>query len=121
MNNLTQVGQSGVAVLRIGFGATVLANMSDIYGYSVSEDRTLTTIRAFLAKPDRLIDRSHNYGLSMRDQRIASTFCGVRRTERIQEMLEWTNWPISDKAWDELLALSASSEDPEASREYSPG
>jgi D-threo-aldose 1-dehydrogenase len=321
MNNLMQVGQSGVVVPRIGFGATALADMPDTYGYSVSEDRALATIRAIMAKPDGFIDTSRNYGLgksetligkvvrelggwptgrilstkldrdmntlrfdaaqarrsveeslsalgveridilhlhdpeyasdlsdvtrrggaldelmrmkeeglaravglaagrvdimmpllrdwdfdslithnrftlvnrnaepmlqlavargisvfnaapyasgalakgassqhryvyqvateamlqpirrveevcvrhgipmgaaalqfSMRDRRIASTICGVSRPERIQETLEWANWPISNDAWNELLALPASNEDPEASREYSPG
>lgn len=58
---------------------------------------------------------------SMRDPRIASTICGVSRPERIRETLEWANWPISEEAWNELLALPASADDPEATREYSPG
>ena len=58
---------------------------------------------------------------SLRDPRIASTILGVSRPERIAETLEWANWPISDEAWRELLALQATSDDPEATREYSPG
>ncbi len=57
------VGRSGVAVPRIGFGATALADMPDTYGYSVSVDRALATIRAILAKPDGFIDTSRNNGL----------------------------------------------------------
>lgn len=58
---------------------------------------------------------------SLRDPRIASTICGVSRPERIAETLQWAEWPISDAAWKELLALPASHDDPEATREYSPG
>lgn len=58
---------------------------------------------------------------SMRDPRIASTICGVSRPERVQETLDWANWPISEEAWNELLSLPASSDDPEATRQYSPG
>lgn len=58
---------------------------------------------------------------SMRDPRVASTICGVSRPERIAETLQWANWPISEAAWSELLALPSESGDPEATREYSPG
>lgn len=58
---------------------------------------------------------------SLRDPRVASTICGVSRPERIAETLQWANWPISEEAWRELMALPASSEDPEATRDYSPG
>jgi D-threo-aldose 1-dehydrogenase len=58
---------------------------------------------------------------SLRDPRIASTICGVSRPERIHETLEWANWPISAQAWQELLALPATADDPESTREYSPG
>lgn len=58
---------------------------------------------------------------SMRDPRIASTICGVSRPERVQETWQWANWPISDDAWSELLSLPASTEDPEQTRDYSPG
>lgn len=58
---------------------------------------------------------------SMRDPRVASTICGVSRPERIAETFAWANWPISEVAWRELLGLPATSDDPEASRQYSPG
>jgi D-threo-aldose 1-dehydrogenase len=58
---------------------------------------------------------------SLRDPRIASTICGVSRPERIAETESWADWPISDDAWKELLALPFSSDDPEATRVYSPG
>lgn len=58
---------------------------------------------------------------SLRDPRIAATICGVSRPERIAETLQWADWPISEDAWNELLALPASMDDPEATRDYSPG
>ncbi|MEI7599907.1 MAG: aldo/keto reductase [Aestuariivirga sp.] len=58
---------------------------------------------------------------SLRDPRVLSTICGVSRPERIAETLQWANWPISDQVWSELLALPATADDPESSREYSPG
>ena len=58
---------------------------------------------------------------SMRDPRIAATICGVSRPERVEETLAWANWPIGDGVWKELLALPASKDDPEATRDYKPG
>lgn len=58
---------------------------------------------------------------SLSDPRIASTICGVSRPERIQQTLDWSLWPIGDHAWKDLLALPASAEDPEATRQYTPG
>jgi D-threo-aldose 1-dehydrogenase len=58
---------------------------------------------------------------SMRDKRIASTVCGVTRPERVQETLDWAAWPIPGALWDELAALPAATDDPEATRDYKPG
>lgn len=57
---------------------------------------------------------------SMRDPRIASTIVGVSRPERVEEARAWAAHPIPEALWDELAALPATSEDPEASRVYSP-
>lgn len=57
---------------------------------------------------------------SMRDTNVASTVCGVSRPERVDQTIEWANWPISEAAWAELMALPFSSDDPEASRDYKP-
>ena len=56
---------------------------------------------------------------SIRDPRIASTICGVTKPERVEQTLAWARFPISDEAWQELLALPRSSDDPEANRVYS--
>lgn len=57
---------------------------------------------------------------SLRDPRIASTIFGITRPERIQQSIDWANHPISDTAWEELLALTGDSSNPEASRDYKP-
>jgi D-threo-aldose 1-dehydrogenase len=58
---------------------------------------------------------------SMRDPRIAATICGVTKPERVQQTLEWARFPIPQGMWDELMALPAATDDPEATREYKPG
>lgn len=56
---------------------------------------------------------------SMHDPRVTSTICGVSKPERVSETMDWANWSISPEAWDELMALPFSIDDPEASRVYS--
>jgi len=53
---------------------------------------------------------------SMRDRRITSTVCGVSKPERVKQTLDWSVWPIPESAWDELMALPFSVEDPELGR-----
>ena len=55
---------------------------------------------------------------SMRDPRIASSICGVGRPEEVTGVAEWANWPIPAAVWDEIAALPASRDDPEATRNY---
>ena len=33
---------------------------------------------------------------SLRDPRVTATICGVTRRERVQQTLDWANWPIGD-------------------------
>ena len=58
---------------------------------------------------------------SMCDPRIAATICGVSRPERVAETLAWAEWPIGDEVWAELMALPFATDDPEATRVYTPG
>jgi len=58
---------------------------------------------------------------SLRDPRIAATICGVSKPERVQETQSWANFPVPDDVWAELLALKRTVDDPESSRQYSPG
>ncbi|WP_210528417.1 aldo/keto reductase [Rubellimicrobium arenae] len=58
---------------------------------------------------------------SMRDPRIASTIVGVSKPERVSETLDWAATEIPEALWEELASLPASTEDPEATRDYKPG
>ena len=58
---------------------------------------------------------------SIRDPRVTSTICGVTRPERVQQTLDWANFPIPSAAWAELMALPYATDDPEATRDYKPG
>ncbi len=58
---------------------------------------------------------------SMRDPRVASTVCGVTRPERVRQTLDWARFPIPAAMWEELEAAPASTDDPEATRQYKPG
>src|SRR5579863_1844351 len=58
---------------------------------------------------------------SMRDPRVTSTVCGVSKPERVTETLDWARFPIPDALWEELAQIPASSDDPEATRDYKPG
>jgi D-threo-aldose 1-dehydrogenase len=58
---------------------------------------------------------------SMRDARVTSTVIGVSKPERVAETLDWAACPIGDEVWEELMALPFATDDPEASRVYSPG
>lgn len=57
---------------------------------------------------------------SMRDPRVTSTIIGVSKPDRVQQTIDWATAPISDEAWEELMALPYSTEDPEANRVYTP-
>ena len=58
---------------------------------------------------------------SMRDPRVASTVVGISKPERIAETIAWAQYPIPQAAWDELMALPFETNDPEATRVWSPG
>jgi D-threo-aldose 1-dehydrogenase len=58
---------------------------------------------------------------SLRDPRITSTVCGVSRPERVQQTLEWAEWPVPESLWGELAALPFATDDPEATRAYDAG
>ena len=55
---------------------------------------------------------------SIRDKRISSTIIGITKTERIIQTMEWATIPIPQEAWNKLLSLPYSTENPEAGRAY---
>jgi D-threo-aldose 1-dehydrogenase len=58
---------------------------------------------------------------SLRDPRVASTICGVSKPERVKQTLDWARFPVPEAVWEELKELPFSTDDPEATRQYSPG
>ena len=58
---------------------------------------------------------------SMKDPRISSTIVGITKKSRIDQIVEWSNFEISEGAWTEILSLPFSINDPEASRNYKLG
>ena len=58
---------------------------------------------------------------SLRDNRIASTICGVTSVESIEKNLAWAHAEISGEFWDEVLKLPFSSNDPESDRVFTAG
>lgn len=119
--------QRGISVLNAApYASGALAKGADNskrYVYQVASEETLQPVR-------RVEEICLRHGiplgaaalqLSIRDPRIVSTICGISRPERIQETYDWADWPISAEAWGELLALPYSSDDPEETRQYSPG
>ena len=58
---------------------------------------------------------------SMKDPRISSTIVGITKKSRINQIVEWSNFEISEDAWTEILSLPFSINDPEATRNYKLG
>ena len=58
---------------------------------------------------------------SMKDPRISSTIVGITKKSRIDQIVEWSNFEISEDAWTEILSLPFSINDPEANRNYKLG
>ena len=58
---------------------------------------------------------------SMKDTRISSTIVGITKKSRIDQIVEWSNFEISEDAWKEILSLPFSINDPEATRNYKLG
>ncbi len=93
------------------------------YVYQEASEEVLAPVRAVEAACARhgVPPGAAALQFSMRDPRIASTICGVSKPERVAETLEWADWPIPEALWAELAALPFATDDPEASRVYSPG
>lgn len=123
----TEAHARGIAVFNAApYSSGVLAKGSDkssLIAYQEASDEQMQEVRAIEA-----ICRHYDVALgaaalqfSMRDPRITSTICGVSKPERVAETKEWAAAVIPDAAWDELMALPFSTDDPEAARDYRPG
>ena len=117
----------GIAVLNAApYASGVLAKGSMTYpryAYQEASEEMLDPIRRIEA-----ICMAHGVPpgaaalqFSMRDPRIASTICGVTKPERVKQTVNWARFPIPEEAWAELMALSYSTDDPEATRDYKLG
>ena len=117
----------GIAVLNAApYAGGVLAKGSESfrrYVYQEASSEMLDPVR-------RVEEVCAHYGVppgaaalqfSTRDRRVTSTICGVSRPERVRQTLKWAEWEIPASLWETLGQLPFSSEDPEATREYTPG
>lgn len=93
------------------------------YVYQEANDDVLAPIKVV-----EEICRKHNVPpgaaalqFSLKDNRIASTICGVSKPERVAETLAWSSHAIPDAVWLELTALQRTRSDPEKTRKYTPG
>jgi D-threo-aldose 1-dehydrogenase len=117
----------GIAVLNAApYASGVLAKGSQAYTHYVYQEATpemLDPIRRIEAVCARhgVPTGAAALQFSLRDPRVTATICGVTRPERVRQTLEWANRPIGEDVWAELAALPYSTDDPEATRDYTPG
>jgi len=117
----------GIAVLNAApYASGVLAKGSSAYpryAYQEASEAMLDPIRKIEAVCARhgVPPGAAALQFSIRDPRVTSTICGVTKPERVQQTLDWANFPIPEAAWSELMALPYASDDPEATREYKLG
>lgn len=117
----------GIAILNAApYCGGVLAKGTDSYRHYVYQDATdqmLDPIRRIeaICSAHGIPPGAAALQFSLNDERIGSTVCGVSKAERIEQTIEWARWPIPTQAWEELLALPFSTDDPEATRDYKPG
>jgi D-threo-aldose 1-dehydrogenase len=117
----------GIAVLNAApYASGVLAKGSTAYpryAYQEASEEMLDPIRRIeaICTLHGVAPGAAALQFSMRDPRIASTICGVTRPERVKQMMNWARFPIPQEAWVELMALTYSTDDPEATRDYKLG
>lgn len=66
------IGDTGLAVTPIGYGASGLGSMPDTYGYAVDEGRARDTLARVFEGPVNLLDTSRNYGAGRSEERIGA-------------------------------------------------
>ncbi|MDF0603436.1 aldo/keto reductase [Psychromarinibacter sp. C21-152] len=64
------LGNTGLSVTPICFGASGLGDMPDTYGYAVDEDRARATLRAIFDSPVNCLDTARIYGFGRSEARI---------------------------------------------------
>jgi len=66
------IGDTGLLVTEIGFGAAPLGGMPETYGHDVDEETARATVRAIFDCPVNLLDVSRNYGAGRAEARIGA-------------------------------------------------
>jgi D-threo-aldose 1-dehydrogenase len=66
----TQLARTGLSVSKVCFGTSSLGDMPGTYGYGVSEDRALDTVRAIFDGSVNVLDTSRIYGFGRSEERI---------------------------------------------------
>lgn len=91
--------------------------------YQPADDAALAPVREIeeLCRAHGVAPGAVALQFSMRDPRVTSTIVGVTRPERVAETLDWASAPIPDALWKAIESFPASTEDPEAHRDYMPG
>jgi D-threo-aldose 1-dehydrogenase len=69
---LRPLGRTGLQVTGLCFGGSSLGSMAELYGYEVSTERALGTLREVLAGPINFLDTSNNYGDGESERRIGA-------------------------------------------------
>ena len=64
------IGETGVKVTELGFGASALGSMPDTYGYAVDESRARETLHAIFESEVNWIDTARAYGFGESEARI---------------------------------------------------
>lgn len=67
-----RIGDTGLDVTEVCFGASALGNMPDTYGYEVDEARARDTLQAIFEGPVNFLDTSRNYGFGRSEERIGA-------------------------------------------------
>jgi D-threo-aldose 1-dehydrogenase len=90
------------------------------YAYQPADDETLASVRRIeaICAANHVPTGALALQFSIRDPRVTSTILGISKPERIQQTIDWANWPIGDDVWEEIDALPTSRDDPEANRDY---
>jgi D-threo-aldose 1-dehydrogenase len=66
------IGNTGLSVTPIAFGAGPLGGMPNTYGHDVDEETARATIRAIFDSPVNALDTSRNYGFGRSEARIGA-------------------------------------------------
>jgi len=68
--DLHPIGNTGLTVKPLSFGASGLGNMPDTYGYEVDDSRARETLQAIFDSPVNFLDTANNYGFGRSEKRI---------------------------------------------------